>query len=146
MAGRRAPAKETLSRPNDQARREAGVTKAAADGVVRGPDLPEGDWHPRTLAWWQTWRTSAQSRQFIPTDWDALSEAALLHTRMWNGEVSVAPELRLRVAKFGATLEDRQKLKLSIDPDEVAGATTQPTASVSAARKRRILRAVGDGS
>lgn len=145
MAGRRAPAKETLSRPNDQARREASLTKVAADGTLRGPDLPEGDWHPRTLAWWQTWRTSAQSRQFIPTDWDALSEAALLHTRMWNGEVSVAPELRLRVAKFGATLEDRQKLKLSIDPDEVVGAA-EPKSNVDVARKRRILRAVGDGA
>ena len=145
MAGRRAPAKETLSRPNDQARREAAQSRIAPDGVVRGPDLPEGDWHQRTLAWWQTWRTSAQSRQFIPTDWDALSEAALLHTRMWNGEVSVAPELRLRVAKFGATLEDRLKLKLSIDPDEVVGAV-EPKANVDAARKRRILRAVGDGS
>lgn len=145
MAGRRAPAKEILSRPNDQARREASMTTVAADGVVRGPDLPEGEWHPRTLAWWQTWRTSPQARTFLPTDWEALAEAALLHTRMWNGEVSVAPELRLRVAKHGATLEDRQKLKLSIDPDEVPDAGL-PKVSIDPGRKRRLLRAVNDGA
>lgn len=142
MPGRRAPAKETLSRPNDQARREAEMTKLAADSVVRGPELPEWDWHPRTLAWWQTWRTSAQARTFLPTDWDALSEAALLHTRMWNGEVSVAPELRLRVAKFGATLEDRLKLKLSIDPDAVAEDAAAAKAAMPADRRRRLMSVV----
>ena len=145
MAGRRAPAKEVLSRPNDQARREAAMTTVAVDGVVRGPDLPEGDWHPRTLEWWQTWRESPQARTFLSTDWEALAEAALLHTRLWNGEVSVAPELRLRVAKHGATLEDRQKLKLSIDP-EGSGVEETPKANVSADRRRRLLRAVNDGA
>ena len=145
MAGRRAPAKTTLTRPNDQARREAEIVTLAADAIRRGPDLPEGEWHSRTVEWWETWRLSAQAKQFAATDWDALSEAALLHTRMWNGEMSVAPELRLRVAKFGATLEDRQKLKIDLDL-ESEQAPSQPPSEIDDARKRRLAKAAGDGS
>ena len=61
MPGRGPAPKQTLSRPNDQARRDAELTKLAADGVLRGPDLPEWEWHPRTVEWWDTWRRSAQA-------------------------------------------------------------------------------------
>jgi len=145
MGGRRAPDKETLSRPNDQARRDAETVKITADSKLRGPELPEGEWHPRTLEWWRVWRTSAQAKRFAPTDWEALAEAALLHTRMWNGEVSVAPELRLRVAKHGATLEDRQKLKIDIDV-EADEAGSAPVANLDNERALRLARAAGDGS
>jgi hypothetical protein len=144
MAGPgRAPSPQ-LTRPNDQARREKEIRRLAADGELRGPDLPEGDWHPRTLDWWETWRRSAQSVAFAPTDWDVLAETALLHTRMWNGEVSVAPELRLRVSKFGATVEDRLRLRMSLEQEQES--TKSASATVPSDRKRRLLRAVNDGA
>jgi hypothetical protein len=143
MAGGRAPSPQ-LSRPNDQARREAASTKVAADGVLRGPELPDGEWHERTLAWWQTWRRSPQAQAFAETDWDVLAETALLHTRMWNGEVSIAPELRLRVAKFGATVEDRLRLKMLIQSDIDEVKTAKPVMATD--RRRRLLKAVADGS
>lgn len=143
MAGRRAPAKETLTRPNDQARREAATETLAPDGLLRGPELPEGEWNARTLIWWDTWRQSAQATRFVDTDWEALLESALLHTRLWNGEMSVAPELRLRVAKFGYTLEDRQKLGIKIDT-EAAAASSQPPSQLDEARKRRLDKLAGD--
>ncbi|TCO47311.1 hypothetical protein [Actinocrispum wychmicini] len=48
------------------------------------------------------------------TDWDFLLDTALLHAELWSGVASVAPELRLRVGKLGATPEDRQRLRMQI--------------------------------
>lgn len=145
MAGKGAAPKPVLSRSNDQARREAASTKITPDDVVRGPELPEGDWHPRTVAWWQTWRTSPQAKTFLATDWDVLAETALMHTRLWNGEVSIAPELRLRVAKFGATVEDRLRLKMLIDTD-VDEAAASSKAAMPADRRRRLMSVVNGSS
>jgi len=142
MAGKGAFPKPVLSRPNDQARAIAASTKLSADGILRGPELPDGDWHERTLAWWNTWRLSPQSIIFTDTDWDALAETALLHSRMWSGEMSVASELRLRAAKFGATVEDRARLKMIIDNEALE--VSPVVATVKPNRRRRLLKAVGD--
>jgi hypothetical protein len=87
---------------------------------LRGPALPadalDGErWHPRTLAWWDTWRRCAQAVTFTATDWDFLLDTALMHHTMWaKGRWEFAAELRLRAAKFGATPEDRARLRLQI--------------------------------
>lgn len=71
-----------------------------------------------TLAWWETWRRSPQAATFTATDWDFLVDTALLHARFWAGDEKVAAELRLRVAKFGATPEDRARLRMQLgDPN-----------------------------
>lgn len=41
-----------------------------------------------------------------------LLEAAFLHAKFWEGDLRLAGELRARVAKFGATVEDRLKLRI----------------------------------
>ena len=51
----------------------------------------------------------------------------------------MAAELRLRVAKFGASPEDRLRLKIDID-SEVKDAPQQP--KVSADRKARLVAVV----
>lgn len=146
MAGRGPAQKQTpLSRPNDEARKRASFTQITADGVVRGPDLPDGpQWHPRTLVWWQTWRVSAMAQRFTATDWDFLLDTAVLHSEFWDGKSELAPELRLRVAKFGATIEDRMRLRV-----ETTGAEGKPGERTHAprktsARRSRLLKAVGD--
>jgi hypothetical protein len=111
--------------PEKRRRRNADpvpATVVAADGEARGPDLPDGvDWPAQTLVWWETWRRSPQAQAFTETDWSFLLDTALLHSRLWSGEASAAPELRLRVAKFGATPEDRARLRMSIgEPDKPA--------------------------
>lgn len=138
MPGRGPAPKAVRSRPNDTARRQAEMTKVAQDGGIRGPDLPEFDWHPRTLTWWDTWRRSPLAKEFGPTDWDFLVDTAFLHSAMWNGDVRLAGELRLRSAKFGATPEDRLRLKVQIE-DEVEQVTKTP---VPKARKARLLNVV----
>jgi hypothetical protein len=141
-----APKQEPRSRPNDEARKRATFVQVAADGVIRGPELPNSfAWHPRTVEWWQTWRESAQAQRFLPTDWDVLLETAVLHSAFWSGDPSVAAELRLRVAKFGATMEDRMRLRIEATGDDGSKPKLKPAAARSTARKARLLKAVGDG-
>ena len=136
MPGRGPAPKRERSRPNDTARREAEFTRVADDGQLRGPELPEMTWHPRTAAWWDTWRRSPMSQTFTATDWDFLLDTALLHNELWAGNPGVAAELRLRVAKFGASPEDRLRLKVEIS-DEVAETKAEPR--VNADRKARLV-------
>jgi len=102
------------------------------DGELCGPPLPDDvlpgaeEWHPRTQAWWETWRRSAQARTFIATDWDFLLDTALMHHTMWlRGRWEFASELRLRAAKFGATPEDRMRLRLKVMDEDKPTATAE---------------------
>lgn len=103
-----------------------------SDGKLGGYDLPEGvlgtdkdgtliEWHPMTVKWWDNWRSSPQgTRMMTLVDWDFLVDTALMHHTMWsNGRWEFASEIRLRVAKFGATPEDRIRLKFEIETPEV---------------------------
>ncbi|TCO54153.1 hypothetical protein [Actinocrispum wychmicini] len=103
MAGRGPTPKD----PAKRRRRNADPTPptvVAPDGQVRGPELPDTvDWPEQTRQWWNTWRTSPQAQSMTATDWDFLLDTALLHAELWSGVASVAPKLRLRVGKLGAT-------------------------------------------
>ena len=140
MAGR-GPAPKN---PDDRRRRNATlpVTVVAKDGKVHGPELPDShEWPAATSAWWQTWRESPQASTFTDTDWSFLLDTAVLHAEFWLGDRSVAAELRLRAAKFGATPEDRARLKI-----EVGEPTVAPTRlRESKGRRERLLKAVGEG-
>lgn len=78
------------------------------------PELPKVyPWHPETLAWWRTWQNSPMAEIMGPTDWSFLLDTALMHHAMWEkGQWTLAAEVRLRVAKFGATPEDRLRLRI----------------------------------
>ena len=88
------------------------------------PELPGGDakWPLRTRVWWDVWRDSPQAEHFTATDWEFLLETALIHAKFWAGETSHAGELRLRVAKFGATMEDRARLRMQFAQADEADA------------------------
>jgi hypothetical protein len=144
MAGRGPAPKPVLQRESRTQARNDAATKLAADGELRGPELPEGDWHPRTVVWWDTWRRSAQAQVLTPTDWDVLMETALLHTELWNGDTKAAAELRLRVAKFGATVEDRLRLKMQVDAEVKQAAPAAPARKTD--RRKRLLKAVSNGA
>jgi hypothetical protein len=51
------------------------------------------------------WAASPLSADFTANDWSELLVAAVLHAEVWEGATKSAAELRLRVAKFGATPE-----------------------------------------
>lgn len=113
-----------------RARRNVDPIPARVVPLVRAdaPSLPPGvDWHPRTHAWWDMWSRSPLSDDFTEADWDFLADTAMLHTCFWTGDMKVAAELRLRVAKFGATPEDRARLRIVFaDADEKDGGQPKP--------------------
>jgi hypothetical protein len=119
----------------------------AADGGVHGPALPDThEWPAATLAWWETWRSSALAARFTDTDWSFLLDTAVLHADFWLGDRGVASELRLRVAKFGATPEDRARLRVEVgDPGKPRQVPARLQTKADKTRRARLLRAVGDG-
>lgn len=96
------------------------LTLDRREKTLIGPDLSWTiDWHPQTKAWWDTWRMSELAPMLEPSDWDFLQDTALIHHDVWNNtRMSVAQktnalaEIRQRVGKFGATYEDRLKLRI----------------------------------
>lgn len=154
MAGRGPQPKD----PSKRARTNAGPNLRVIHAEpVAQPDLPEFDvqvtiedelvtqsfeWPTRTRQWWQMWADSPLSDEFTSTDWSELLDTALLHAAFWTGTKSVASELRLRVAKFGATPEDRARLRITFAQADEAEA--KPAAKASSRGRRGPLKAVDE--
>ena len=107
-----------------------------ADGELRVVDWPDV-----TREWWQMWADSPLSRDFTSTDWSELRDTARLHALYWLGDKSVAGELRLRVAKFGATPEDRARLRITFAQADEAD-DKRPNHGVSSRARRGALKAL----
>ncbi|MBP2211095.1 hypothetical protein JOJ87_001439 [Rhodococcus ruber] len=148
MAGRGPAPKD----PSKRARRNSDPTalRVITAEPVEQPALPDitalGDepftWPQRTRDWWQMWHDSPLAADFTSTDWSELLDTALIHAQFWNGDVKVAGELRLRVAKFGATPEDRARLRIQFAAAEQADEKRTRTAGSSARERRGPLKAV----
>jgi hypothetical protein len=107
----------------------------AADPATQ-PQLPEGVWHPQTIEWWRMWGESPLATEFTENDWSELLAAALIHSAFWSGDMKVAAELRQRVAKFGATPEDRARLRIQFaQADEADAKRTEPAGGVARGRR-----------
>jgi hypothetical protein len=80
-------------------------------------------------------------------DWDFLLDTALMHHEMWkNRKWELAAEIRLRVQKFGATPEDRSRLRVEIGtgmPD-TGGSSAPDAAPVASLDEQRWKRIAGD--
>ncbi|MFF8629674.1 phage terminase small subunit [Streptomyces werraensis] len=91
-------------------------------GATEGRALPPG-LGIRTAGakrFWKTWATSPQAAEWAETDWAELEITTKLVDEFYAGETKLAGEIRQRVAKWGATVEDRARLRMSItkDPEE----------------------------
>lgn len=107
-----------------------------------GGELVPIDWPDVTREWWQMWCDSPLSSEFTATDWSELRDTARLHALYWLGSTAVAAELRLRVAKFGATPEDRARLRIQFaQADEAEEKRARKPGQVSRSR-RGPLKAV----
>jgi hypothetical protein len=95
-------------------------------------------WPKVTQAWWAMWRDSPQAEHFGSTDWSFLLDTALLHAAVWGqGDMKHAAELRLRVAKFGATPEDRARLRMQFADADAADSKRDSVPAGGSARERR---------
>jgi len=100
-------------------------------------------WPVQTRTWWKMWADSSLSTDFTATDWSELLDTARLHAAYWTGDLKVAAELRLRVAKYGATPEDRARLRIQFAAADEAEKKASPAGDRGSARARRgPLRAV----
>ncbi len=154
MAGVGPPpkARERRARQN----KDAVPTKTVKFVRGRQPELPEGiEWHPQTQQWWAMWDKSELAKNFTDADWSFLLDTALMHNAMWlKGQWTLAAEVRLRVAKFGQTPEDRARLRIVFANADEKDSRLTPSnpAATSASRQRRAaagrgpLKAVHDGS
>lgn len=104
--------------------------------------LVEFRWPARTVEWWAMWGSSPLAAEFTATDWSELMDTAVIHARFWSGDVKQAAELRLRVAKFGATPEDRARLRITFANADAAD-ESRGTRQASGARGRYGDLAVG---
>ncbi len=146
MAGHGPPPAPTKRRRNKDPEPERVVVMA--DGELHGPELPQGvlpdgeDWHPQTLALWDALRRNALLADEPDLGWQFLIDTALMHHTMWQkGRWEFASEVRLRVAKYGATPEDRLRLKVKIQTPEQAMAEADTPAGTTS--RRRNMRIVG---
>lgn len=131
MAGRGPAPKPEARRRNAPA--VAGMT-VETDGTPIGPELPDGDWHPLAQDWYDTWRRSAQARAFLDTDWQRLRMALVLVDAYYTSPAtSILSEIRLNEAALGATLVDRQRLRMTVTQDE---ADPAPVVAIASARDR----------
>lgn len=144
MAGRGPAPKD----PKRRARRNAEpapstiVRYEPADQPRLPAKMPSGEkWPARTRAWWKLWAESPLSDSFGATDWSELLDTATLHGAFWSGDLKVAAELRLRVAKFGATPEDRARLRIQFAAADEAD-SKRPSGPIDAQARYGKLRAV----
>jgi hypothetical protein len=96
------------------------------DGVTRGPDLPDGyTWFKETKEWWMEWRQSPQASVMTKLDWSELLMAAILYNEVWKRGKGISPQAKVQclgqvrrvTASFGATFEDRLKLRMNVKTD-----------------------------
>jgi hypothetical protein len=95
----------------------------------------------QTRIFWETWKFSPQAEHFGSTDWMELLTTALVHAEVWSGNLAAATELRLRVAKFGATPEDRARLRMQFAQADELDAN-RPSSKAAVDRDYGDLRVV----
>lgn len=142
MAGRGPAPKGKRSRDRDTPELE----KLTESSVLYGAALPDGvlpdgePWHPQTVKWWDALRRFPLLKDEPEIGWQFLVDTALMHHTMWTkGRWEFASELRLRVAKYGATPEDRMRLKIKVAPLDAPSAAKKPAGVTDISSRRSRL-------
>lgn len=122
------------------------LTQLVATGEVYGPELPDpkvalpkGEkWHPQTVKFWDALRRSPLMANEDDLSWSVLLDTAFMHHKMWqHGRWDFAAELRLRLAKYGATPEDKARLRITVVTPPPAAPAPSGEGSVTDIRSRR---------
>ena len=134
-----------------RARRNRTSTAATLSVVhsVEAPELPPGEWHAMTEAWWRDVWASPMAPEYDDSDRHGLFILAALVDAFWEAPSQVlAAEIRLQRAAFGLSPIDRRKLQWEIEKaDEAAERGTRrraaaPKAVTKANDPRGVLGAV----
>jgi len=112
------------------------------------PVLPGGhDYDSRTLAWYDTWRTSPQAATFLATDWQRLHMLAQLVELYWASPgKELLSEIRLNEASLGATAADRARLRWTVaEPAAPAPRKRAAASRAATTRRERVLKVIDGG-
>jgi len=96
--------------------------------------MPDGSpWPDETVTFWAALAEYPLSDDWTLIEWLYHLDTAVLHAEFWlTGKATYASELRLRLAKIGATAEDRARLRIAFanaDEAEAKGAGKPPAPS-----------------
>ncbi|WP_232543919.1 hypothetical protein [Streptomyces buecherae] len=82
---------------------------------------------------WRTWAAAPQTRHWLETDWAELELTTRIVDAFYQGDVRLAGEIRQRVGRWGATTEDRARLRMNFDKqaDEEATKAAQEASNSS---------------
>ncbi|MGW9170145.1 phage terminase small subunit [Streptomyces decoyicus] len=111
-------------------------------GPQAGRELPRA-LGVRTAAakrFWKTWAESPQAAHFLETDWAELEITTKLVDEFYTSDPKLAGEIRQRVSKWGATVEDRARLRMNFEEppaqtEEVSEAPTENIADMELFRR-----------
>ncbi|MFE3579409.1 phage terminase small subunit [Streptomyces vinaceus] len=119
-----APNPNSVRRNKDHALGEHRLT----GGAGAGRELPKalGISTSGAKRFWKTWASAPQTEGWMDTDWAELEIVTKLVDAFYLGDMKLAGEIRQRVGKWGATTEDRARLRMSFDKQVEEEATCAP--------------------
>ena len=142
MAGNGPPPKEQRRRRNADTYEGLQSTVSADDPPSEVPEMPEGDWLPETVEWWEDWCASPQAKLFLATDWRRLRMLVPLVDKYHSEpEGKTLAEIRLNESLLGATHTDRLKARIKVERGDGKPQPGQTPAGVAALDEYR--KAVG---
>ncbi|WEB38753.1 hypothetical protein MOV08_05170 [Streptomyces yunnanensis] len=111
------------------------------------PVLRNGEaYHPETLNWWITWINSPQVEAFLPTDWERLQQLAALVNAYWNDpKASTLAEIRQNESMLGATVADRQRLRMKDQGGKTVQGTSNPAQAEPEISDEELYRMLNGG-
>jgi len=145
MAGTGPPPQPTKRRRNADPIPTTAVVDDGTYEVLAGPELPDTiSWHPMTRALWDALRRSPLLADEPPLGWHFLMDTALMHSTMWEkGRWEFASEVRLRLAKFGVTPEDRARMRIKVVTPADKKRKEEPVTPAASVARRRNMHIAG---
>lgn len=150
MPGRGAAPKSPDQVTPEQARKAKNQLRVVQSEYAPPPPMPArmpggSPWPAQTKRWWASWVKNPLTEDYRESDWLDLLDCLVIHGQFWSGDTKVAGELRLRLARHGATREDRARLRIVFATAEQiekkTGTVNTMGTSVPARGRRRGLAA-----
>lgn len=136
MAARRGPAPQ----PNAVRRNTTHAlgTHPLSEEPGEGRALPKslGIQTAGARRFWKTWASAPQTQHWAETDWAELEITVKLVDAFYAGDVRLAGEIRQRVGRWGATTEDRARLRMGVE-QQLSEETKEPLQGVTSIDRYR---------
>jgi hypothetical protein len=125
MAGKGPPPKSAATRQRRNKTTTSARLETDEQPREEAPPLGEhpegGEWHPRTVAWWNEVWSSPMAEEYLRADEDGLYMLATLVDAFWKEpSVKAHQEIRLARQPYGITPIDRRRLQWEIGRAEQA--------------------------